>query len=188
MTDYKADYVMSRQILAYFTLVILLGGCATSPKARFSGAIENAKQAGRSVVVFGIHHGSRSVDRLKKGGYMGYGLSAGVAFITVGSTPIQSISFDFLPYSDRGDPLPKKIKRFTAKGPLLPNHVYEFVGPEVVWPHLSVYNCLRLVGMVIRRTDGAIANVEKDAVDRYVTSNVATRCTHVTPAVSPPPA
>jgi hypothetical protein len=179
---------MDRLTTLLFTIVLFLSACATQPIKEFAGAIKRAKQAGRPLVVFGIHHGSRSVDRLKKGGYMGYGLSAGVAFITVGTVPIQSISFDFLPYSDRGDPLPKKIKRFTAKGSLLPNHVYEFVGPEVVWPNLSVYNCLRLVGMVIRRADGTIINVGEETVDRYVTSNVATRCTHVTLAVSPPPA
>jgi hypothetical protein len=147
-------------------IALFLIGCS-SPTTRFSGAINDAKQSGRSVIVYEIN------PRTSPSGYYG---PVGVYFINTAAKPLESVTFNLLTYRNY-HAIRRAIKGFTAEGPFAPNHAYRFLTPEPAWPKLKgTDDCVTLVGMTIRRTDGKVIHVNENEIGPYLTANVATTC------------
>jgi hypothetical protein len=155
---------MSRSAVLFLMVGALLVGCSTLQ--RFSNAVNNAKQAGRPVVVY-------EINPFTGAGYSG---PVGVYFITTASEPLRSVTFELLPYR-HSYAMRRAIKKFTAKGPFVPNHAYRYLAPKPAWPGLKGANaCVTLVGMTIKRADGKVFHINEHNIKFYLTSNVATAC------------
>jgi hypothetical protein len=155
---------MLRSAVLFLMIGVLLVGC--SALQRFSNAVNNAKQAGRPIVVY-------EINPFRGAGYSG---PVGVYFIATASEPLRSVTFELLPYR-HSYAMRRAIKNFTAKGPFAPDHAYRYLAPKPAWPGLKGANdCVTLVGMTIRRADGKVFHIKEHDIKPYLTSNVATAC------------
>jgi hypothetical protein len=160
---------MVMQTVLLCATVLLLAGCSAT--ARFSSAIKDAKQTGRPVVIYSVPQNPHS-SRVKKWII--------VDFINTASQPLQSVTFDIMPYGG-GRPVHQAIKGFTAKGPFAPNHAYRFHRPksdkQKLWPNIEgQYGCPVLVSVIVKKADGSATHIGTSDIARYLTPNVTTAC------------
>jgi predicted small secreted protein len=156
---------MKRLGIMLCATAILLAACSAT--ARFSGAVNDAKQAGRPIVVYEINPHTEAGEHSRP---------LGVYFINTASEPLQSVAFKLLPYQSY-TPMHRAIKVFTARGPFAPNHAYRFLGSKRAWHKFEGYlECVHLIGMTVRRIDGRVTRIDKGKIDEYVTPNVNTPC------------
>jgi hypothetical protein len=155
-----------------FATVLFLAGCAVNPTKEFAGAVKNAKQAGRALVIFQTY----PTPGWGRQRLPGYGVQVGVDFITTSATTLQSILFDFLPYDLVGNPQRSKIKRFKAKGPFFPNHVYRLRNPQLVWTGTLHNYCVTPIGMTIKEVDGTVIRVDRKDIVQYMVPAIRVGC------------
>jgi hypothetical protein len=158
--------------------VLFLAGCTTQPPMNeFAGAIKNAKQAGRALVIFRIYSTQRYTGKVSYDVSHGVGgVRVGVDFITTGTTTLRSVSVYILPYNNEGNPLRARIKRFTAKGPFHPNQVYRLLAPDFIWADIFGGWCVTPIEMTIKKADGTVIHVDKKNIGKYMVPRIRTDC------------
>jgi hypothetical protein len=91
---------MGRRATLVLATALFLAGCATQPLMKeFAGAIKNAKQAGRPLVIFRVYRVYRVGGSLREETQdisLGRGARPAVDIITTSKTTLKSISFEFL--------------------------------------------------------------------------------------------